>query len=185
MQLWFSQCGTRGQPRRATPPPSGHPGWLRGWRYRRLGAVGLNEAARQEGTTPTAQARIASAGWAKWTPVNAAAIAAHLYGGGGLLAVNAHRVCAQKRVAASSYARVLRKKIELASSPDPEDTEKAAKHPIDIEKVQRQLSCVQWAVPALTGYLVILNDLHGAQQRPLEQLHGMWEHARSATPLLP
>ncbi|KOG72342.1 MULTISPECIES: hypothetical protein [Streptomyces] len=165
-----------------------------------MGAVGLNGAAKKEGGTETARARIASAGWTKWMPVSAAAVAAHLYGGGGLLAVNAHRVCKQKGVAgsttaktvvtaaalaATAYARVLGKKIELASSPDPQDTEKAAKHPIDTAKAQRQLACVQWAVPALTGGLVVLNALHGEQQRPLEQLHGMWEHARAVTPLLP
>jgi hypothetical protein len=39
-------------------------------------------------------------------------------------------------------------------------------------------------VPALTGCLVVLNALHGEQQRPLEQLHGMWRHARSVTPFM-
>lgn len=165
-----------------------------------MGAVGLNGAARQEGATETAAARIASAGWEKWMPVSAAAIGAHLYGGGGLLAVNAHRVATQKGVAASTtaktvitaaalaataYARVLGKKIELASSPDPEHAEKAAQHPIDTDKARRRLACVQWVVPTLTGCLVALNALHGEQQRPLEQLHGMWGHARAVTPLLP
>ncbi|MEV7687746.1 hypothetical protein ACFW1F_13625 [Streptomyces bungoensis] len=163
-----------------------------------MGAVGLNGAARQEGTTETERGRIAAAGWAKWMPVSAAAIGAHLYGGGGLLAANAHRVTRQKGVAASTaaktvltaaalaasaYARVLGKKIDLASSPDPQDAEKAARHPIDTESARRQLACVQWAVPALTGGLVVLNALHGEQQRPLEQLHGMWERARCAAPL--
>ncbi|MER6032967.1 hypothetical protein ACIRU2_15690 [Streptomyces sp. NPDC101169] len=164
-----------------------------------MGAVGLNGAARQEGATWTAQARIASAGWEKWMPVSAAAIGAHLYGGGGLLAVNAHRVVKQKGVgasttaktvvtaaalAATAYARILGKKIDLASSPDPQDAQKAAEHPIDTEQAQRQLACVQWAVPALTGCLVVLNALHGEQQRPLEQLHGLWGHARSVVPLM-
>ncbi|MEU0005684.1 hypothetical protein ABZ079_15700 [Streptomyces sp. NPDC006314] len=165
-----------------------------------MGAVGLNGAAKDEGATDTAGARIASSGWSKWAPVNAAAIGAHLFGGGGLLAVNAHRVAKQKGVAASTtaktavtaaalaataYARVLGKKIELSSSSDPQDAEKAAQHPVDVDKARRQLACVQWAVPALTGCLVVLNALHGEQQRPFEQLHGMWEHARSVTPLIP
>ncbi|MEU3862010.1 hypothetical protein AB0F03_32395 [Streptomyces sp. NPDC028722] len=165
-----------------------------------MGAVGLNGAAKDEGTTDTEAARISSSGWAKWTPVNAAAIGAHLFGGGALLAVNAHRVNTQKGVAASTtaktvvtaaalaataYARFLGKKIELAASPDPRDAEKAAQHPIDTEKAQRHLACVQWAVPALTGGLVVLNALHGEQQRPFEQLHGMWRHARAVTPLIP
>ncbi|MFD7137893.1 hypothetical protein [Streptomyces sp. NPDC059894] len=164
-----------------------------------MGAVGLNGAAKDEGGVEAIRDRISSSGWAKWAPVNAAAIGAHLYGGGGLLAANAHRVATQKGVAASTtaktvvtaaalaataYARVLGKKIELASSSDPEDTEKAAKHPIDIDKARRQLACAQWAVPALTGCLVVLNALHGEQQRPVEQIPGIWERARSATPFV-
>ncbi|MFJ8806345.1 hypothetical protein [Streptomyces sp. NPDC102490] len=165
-----------------------------------MGAVGLNGAAEHEGSTVAARARIASVGWTKWVPVNAAAIGAHLFGGGGLLAVNAHRVKTQHGVgasttaktvvtaaalAATAYARVLGKKVEWAASANPDDTEKGARHPIDLGKARRQLACVQWTVPALTGCLVVLNALHGEQQRPREQLHGMWEHARAMTPLIP
>ncbi|MET9803049.1 hypothetical protein [Streptomyces sp. NPDC006368] len=162
-----------------------------------MGAVGLNGAARDEGGTWETTARIASSGWAKWTPVNAAAIAVHLVGSSGLLAVNAARIPAQQGVAASTlaktvltgvalavtaYSRVLGKKIELAASSDPQDAEKAAKHPIDTDKAQRQLACAQWAVPALTGGLLLLNALHGEQQRPAEQARGMWQRARSMAP---
>ncbi|MCX5000481.1 hypothetical protein ABZ722_31580 [Streptomyces longwoodensis] len=161
-----------------------------------MGAVGLNGAAKDEGGTETTTDRISSAGWAKWTPVNAAAIGAHLFGGGGLLAVNAQRVATQQGVAASTvaktvvtaaalaataYARVLGKKVELASSTDPDDLEKARQHPVDLHKARRQLACAQWAVPALTGCLVVLNALHGEQQRPSQQVPGMWERAMSAT----
>ncbi|MFE5833708.1 hypothetical protein ACFQ8W_26125 [Streptomyces sp. NPDC056508] len=164
-----------------------------------MGAVGLNGAAEDEGGTQTATDRIASAGWAKWTPVNAAAIGAHLFGSGGLLAVNAHRVVTQRGVASSTAAktvvtgaalaatacaRVLGKKIELASSPDPQDAEEAREHPVDLDKAHRQLACAQWAVPALTGCLVVLNALHGEQQRPAEQASGVWERARSVSPFM-
>ncbi|MEU9556433.1 hypothetical protein [Streptomyces fumanus] len=163
-----------------------------------MGAVGLNGAAHDEGGTQTATDRISSSGWAKWTPVNAAAIGAHLFGGGGLLAANAHRVATQQGVAASTtaktlvtaaalaataYTRVLGKKIELASSTDPSDVEKAQQHPVDLVKARRQLVYAQWAVPALTGCLVVLNALHGEQQRPVEQVPGMWQRARSMTHL--
>ncbi|MFG2358409.1 hypothetical protein [Streptomyces sp. NPDC048521] len=162
-----------------------------------MGAIGLNGAAKDEGGTEATKDRISSSGWAKWAPVNAAAIGAHLFGGGGLLAVNAHRVAAQQGVAASTtaktvvtaaalaataYARVLGKKVELSS--DPADAEKAQKHPIDLHKARRQLAYAQWAVPALTGCLVVLNALHGEQQRPTEQIPGLWERARSATHLM-
>ncbi|URM92506.1 hypothetical protein LUW75_23985 [Streptomyces sp. MRC013] len=162
-----------------------------------MGAVGLNGAARDEGGTWTATARISSSGWARWTPVNAAAIAAHLIGSAGLLVVNAPRVAAQQGVAASTlaktvltgaalaataYSRVLGKKIELAASSDPEDVRKAAEHPIDTDRAQRGLTRMQWAVPALTGGLVVLTALHGEQQRPAEQARGMRRRMRSTSP---
>ncbi|WP_411076104.1 hypothetical protein [Streptomyces sp. cmx-4-7] len=165
-----------------------------------MGAVGLNGAAKDEGGTEAATDRIASAGWARWTPVNAAAIGAHLFGGGGLLAVNAHRVATQQGVAASTtaktvvtaaalaataYARVLGKEVELAASSDPQDAEKSADHPVDLDKARRQLAWAQWAVPALTGCLVVLNALHGEQQRADQQVAGMWERARSVNPFMP
>ncbi|MFV0126664.1 hypothetical protein ACLGI4_02930 [Streptomyces sp. HMX112] len=165
-----------------------------------MGAVGLNGAARAEGETQTSTARIASSGWAKWTPVSAAAIGTHLIGGSGLLAANAARVAGQQGVAASTmaktaltgaalaataYSRMLGKKIELASSTDPEDTEKAAKHPVGTDRAHRQLAFMQWAVPALTGGLLVLNALHGEQQRPEEQNRGMWQRAMSRTPHMP
>ncbi|MER7895678.1 hypothetical protein ABTX62_05990 [Streptomyces sp. NPDC096046] len=164
-----------------------------------MGAVGLNGAAQDEGGVEAGRDRISSSGWAKWAPVNAAAVGAHLFGGGGLLAVNAHRVATQQGVgastaaktvvtaaalAATAYARILGKKVELASSTDHGDAEQAEKHPIDLDKARRHLAATQWAVPALTGCLVVLNALHGEQQRPVEQVPGMWERARSAAHLM-
>ncbi|MFE9627740.1 hypothetical protein [Streptomyces sp. NPDC006527] len=165
-----------------------------------MGAVGLNGAARAEGGTQAVTARIASSGWAKWAPVNAAAIGTHFVGSSGLLAANAARVATQQGVAASTvaktvltgaalavtaYSRVLGKKIELASSSDPEDAEKAREHPVDTDKAQRQLAFLQWTIPALTGGMLVLNALHGEQQRPEEQARGMWQRAMSRTPHMP
>lgn len=162
-----------------------------------MGAVGLNSAAAAEGGTWRNTARIASAGGAKWTPVNAAAIALHLAGGSGLLAANATRVATQQGVAASTiaktvltgaalaataYSRILGKKIELASSEDPEDLGKAEEHPVDVDKAQHDLAWVQWALPVLTGGLIVLNALHGEQQRPAEQSQGMLQRAESMLP---
>jgi hypothetical protein len=147
-----------------------------------MGAVGLNQAAVPE--KEVSAERVAFWGWARWTPVNAAAIAVHLGGGAAILASNAHRVAGQKGVAASTiaksvvtaaalaatgYSRVLGKKVELASSGSPDDAEK---HPVDLEAARR-------AVPGLTGLLVVLNALHGEQQRPAEQAAGFAERVRS------
>jgi hypothetical protein len=161
-----------------------------------MGAVGLNGAARSAVKEPGLAARIASTGWAAWTPVNAAAIGAHLVGGAGLLGANSARVAYQSGVgastlaktvltgaalAATAYSRVLGKKIELASSPDSEDQEAAADHPVDLDQAQRHLAMLQWAVPALTAGMLVLNALHGEQQRPEQQQAGMLR--RAASPL--
>ncbi|MGW7056107.1 hypothetical protein [Streptomyces sp. NPDC054887] len=162
-----------------------------------MGAVGLNGAARKTGGDEMSTARIASAGWAAWTPVNAAAIGAHLVGGAGVLGANSARVAYQQGVAASTvaklvltgaalaataYTRVLGKKVELASSPDPADVERAAEHPVELDQAQRRLMVLQWAIPALTAGVLVLNALHGEQQRPEQQRLGMMR--RAASPLV-
>ena len=118
-----------------------------------MGAVGLNGAAEDEGGN-LRTAQIASHGWARWTPLNAAAIGMHLLGGAGVLLVNRRRVVGQRGVGASTmakalltaaalgvtgYSRVLGKKIELAASPDPVHAEKAEAVPIGVEQAQQQL----------------------------------------------
>ena len=59
-----------------------------------MGAVGLNGAANDV-DDPTDRAKVASAGWARWAPVNAAAIGAHLIGGVGLILGNRQRLAVQ------------------------------------------------------------------------------------------
>ena len=58
------------------------------------GAVAVNDAAADV-TDPNQRLHVANAGWARWTPVNMAAIGAHLVGGAGLLLANKGRVAAQ------------------------------------------------------------------------------------------
>jgi hypothetical protein len=56
-----------------------------------IGAVGLNGAAAA--VDPAEQRlRVANAGWARWTPVNLAGIAAHVAGGTMLLVANKGRL---------------------------------------------------------------------------------------------
>ncbi len=156
-----------------------------------MGAVGLNGAAEREGGN-LRTAQIASDGWARWTPVNAAAIGAHLVGAVGILATNRKRVVGQRGVGASTvaktvltgaalavtgYSRVLGKKIELASSPEQASAERAEEVPVGVEQAQRQLRVTQWTIPLLTGALEVLNALHGEQQRPREQLRGVAKRA--------
>ncbi|MFD4572208.1 hypothetical protein ACFWNK_15310 [Streptomyces sp. NPDC058417] len=152
-----------------------------------MGAVGLNGAAEEEGVTDVSTARIASAGWAKWAPLGALAVGAHLLGGSGVLVANRDRVRDQKGVAASTvtktlltgaalaataYTRVLGKKVDLATSQEEEQREAAEQVPVGTRQAQKQLVLMQWVVPALTAGLVVLNALHGEQQRPSQQLRG-------------
>lgn len=93
-----------------------------------FGLTGLNAAAEEAGDRRTAD-KLESIGWAKWSPVNTAAMAAHTVGGLGLLTTNGKRAVAQKghtatvvtkfaltgaAVAASVYTRLVGKKIEDA-----------------------------------------------------------------------
>ncbi|GGX81294.1 hypothetical protein [Streptomyces fructofermentans] len=152
-----------------------------------MGAVGLNGAAEKEGVTDVGTTRIASAGWAKWAPVGVVAVGAHLLGGTGLLVANRGRVRDQKGVAgstaaktaltsaalvATAYTRALGKKVDLATSQKEEDRETAEEAPLSQQDAQKQLALMQWVVPALTAGLVVLNALHGEQQRPAQQVRG-------------
>ncbi|MGW8488277.1 hypothetical protein [Streptomyces sp. NPDC055886] len=160
-----------------------------------MGAVGVNGAAEEEGVTDVGTARIASAGWARWAPLGAVAIGAHLLGGAGILVANRDRVRGQKGVtastvaktvltgaalAATAYARVLGKKVDLATSQKEEDQEAAEEFPVDVSQAQSQLALMQWAVPALTAGLVVLNAVHGEQQRPSQQVRGALRHTLDA-----
>ncbi|GAA3502769.1 hypothetical protein GCM10019016_098780 [Streptomyces prasinosporus] len=158
-----------------------------------MGAVGLNGAARSEGDTEQTSRRFESTGWARWTPVNAAAIAGHLVGSVGLLEANAARVAGQRGVGASSlaktavttaalavtaYSRAQGKKVErLSQAPRQEGTEQLEQDQEEARAARRQLTVLQWAVPALTGGLIVLNALHGEQQRPWQQVLGRLQRA--------
>jgi hypothetical protein len=152
------------------------------------GAVAVNGAAADV-SDPHQRLHVANAGWARWTPVNLAAIAAHLVGGAGLLFANKGRVVAQRGVGASTaakaaltiaalgvtaYSRALGRKLEQAdAAPVESGTEPGSDTPADVAKAQQQLKVAQWVVPALTGGIAVLNSVEGEQQRPGQQLRGI------------
>ena len=143
-------------------------------------AVALNPAAAHAGS-PSATGAVANAGWDRWTPVNAAAIGAHLAGSVGELVGNRTRLAAQQgaggtalaktgltvaALAVTGYSRLLGRKVANESDvPALAATEPAASTPDDVAKAQRRLSVLQWAVPAITGALIIVSSLAGEQQR--------------------
>lgn len=153
-----------------------------------MGAIGVNGAA-EDVSDPSERARVASAGWGRWTPYNAAAIGAHLIGGAVLAAANRERVQQQKgalantaiktavtgvALAITAYSRVLGNKVSGAGFVPAEGGVKpGAGTPDDVAKAQQQLRALQWAIPGLTAALVALGAQQGEQQRPSQVARGL------------
>ena len=146
-----------------------------------MGAVGLNDAAGAV-DDPAQRARVANAGWARWTPVNLGAIGAHLLGGMILTRANRSRVAMQQGAATATtvkailtlgalgitaYSRALGQKVMNAGDvPVDDGTQPTALTPPDVEDAQRRLQMLQWAIPAVTGAMLVANAVMGEQQRP-------------------
>ena len=151
-------------------------------------AIALNAAAGAAGS-PQAAGAVTNAGWDRWTPANGAAIGAHLVGSIGQLAGNRDRVRNDKRVATmalvktgltagalgvSAWSRMLGKRVSQRSVVAVDDaTTPSARTPHDVGDAQRQLTTLQWVVPALTGALVVVSSFAGEQQRPRALLSGL------------
>lgn len=153
-----------------------------------MGAIGLNGAGAAV-LDDKERARVASAGWAKWTPVNATAIGAHLLGAAAMLNANKGRVAGQKGVGVNSvaktaltaaalgvtaYSRVLGKKIEKAGPvPTQGPTDPSSETPTEVAAAMKQEKLAQWAIPAVTGGLLVLSALQGEQQKASEVTSGV------------
>jgi hypothetical protein len=150
-------------------------------------AVSLNPAAGEAGDARSA-GKVANEGWNRWTPVNAAAIGATLAGSVGQLSGNSSRLLAQEGVGAMSaaktgltvaalgvtgYSRLLGMKVNRQQDvPAESGTEPAVTTPEDVAKAQRQLAVLQWAIPVITGALVVISAFAGEQQRASEVQKG-------------
>ncbi len=151
-------------------------------------AVSLNAAAGQAGVSSRTGA-VANVGWDRWTPVNAAAIGAHLVGSIGQLAGNEARIRGQRGVgtmvvaktaltaaalAATGYSRIVGRKVSKQTDvPAASGTEPAPSTPPEVAAAQKQLATLQWVVPALTGALVVVSAFAGEQQRYSEVKKGV------------
>ena len=69
-----------------------------------MGAVGLNGGA-SDVADPADRARVSAAGWARWAPVQAAAIGVHAIGGLGLILANKCRASAQAGAGANTVVK--------------------------------------------------------------------------------
>jgi hypothetical protein len=146
-------------------------------------AVALNPAASAAGDASDTGA-VANVGWDRWTPVNAAAIGAHVVGSLGQIKGNAGRIHGQQGVASmalaktaltaaalgiTAYSRVLGRKVsEQTAVPAESGTEPAPSTPPEVAAAQQQLRMLQWAVPAVTGALVVISAFAGEQERASE-----------------
>ncbi|MET7835447.1 hypothetical protein [Micromonospora sediminicola] len=157
-----------------------------------MGALGVNGAAARIDDT-TQRLPVASAGWARWTPVNAAAIGAHLAGAVGELVTESPRMARQAGVgkasavktgltvaalAVTGYSRLVGMKLEKAGGPPVEGTTEPNHHtPANVAASQRQMKMLQWAIPALTGALVVVTAYMSEQQKPGQVFRGMLNRA--------
>lgn len=159
-----------------------------------MGAVGLNGASGDV-KDPTERTRIAGNGWARWAPVNAVAIGAHVVGGIGLLVANRGRVGSQDGVGAnttvktvltvaatattaySGYLGAKLKKLDDGDTVAASGTQPSRSTPNESASVQQQLRVVQWVTPVLTGLVVALGAQQGEQQKTGEVLTGKVEKA--------
>lgn len=153
-------------------------------------AVALNRAAgAAAGNGDSSRVgAVANAGWDAWTPVNAAAIAAHLAGSVAFLASDAERVQAQQGVGsmslvktgvtaaalgATAWSRVLGRTVSRAEDvPAESGTSPTAVTPPKVAAAQKKLRVLQWVIPALTGSLVVISALASEQLRPEEVATG-------------
>ena len=167
-----------------------------------MGAVGVNGAAAAA-KDPTERARLSSIGWGKWVPVQVAAVGAHAVGGIGLMISNKRRLAAQPGagsvtavklvltgVAAgvTAYSGVLGSRVAKHADEGAKGaTEPGPTSSPELAKAQSQLKACQWAIPALTGVLMVLGVVEGEQQRGAaglldlgsdEALHGVKQAIR-------
>jgi len=154
-----------------------------------MGAVGLNGAAAQI-DDPTERARIATQGWKRWAPVNATAIGAHLVRGAVIVVANQKRIGGQAGVAswtiaktavtgaalaATAWSGVLGAKLATAEDNVHAEgaTEPSWQTSPDVARAQKGLRPLQWAIPVLTGALLVMSARMGEQQRPSEVTTGV------------
>jgi hypothetical protein len=145
-----------------------------------MGATGLNGAAAKA-KDPVERLTLSSLGWARWAPVQLAALSVHAVGGAGLIMANRRRLAMQQgarsntgvklaltvAAAVTSFwsASLGKKMAEHASEGTRGTTEPSGSASPMLQSTQRQQKILQWATPVLTGVLLIMAAQQGEQQR--------------------
>ena len=153
-----------------------------------MGAIGLNGAANQVKDNHDRGAT-ASAGWARWAPVNAAAIGVHAIGGIGLILANKGRVAGQSGVAANTIVKAALTGVALASTtyagvkgktvadagqfPADGAVIPSEATPFEVAAAQQRLRIAQWVTPVVTAIIIVLGAAQGEQQRPSQVVKGL------------
>ncbi|WP_298993144.1 hypothetical protein [uncultured Pseudokineococcus sp.] len=153
-----------------------------------MGAVGLNGASGHV-QDPTDRLPVAAAGWARWAPLQGAAIGAHLLGGAVLLHRNKGRAAAQAGVRANTTAKLAltgaallatartgalgAKTTTVGSVPTRTGVVPVAATPGDVATLLHQLRVWQWAPPVLTGAVIALTSQQGELQKPDQITRGL------------
>lgn len=141
-----------------------------------MGATALRRAAAAGSPSPWAGE---DAGWSAWQPVQYSAMVAQVVSGAAITVANRKRVFAQRGVAKVSLVRAgvlaaalgatflaARSGRAASQAHQDGDTDRAA-------SLERRTRILQWAVPGLTGTLIVLDAIQGEQQRPLQVLTGV------------
>lgn len=156
-----------------------------------MGAVGLNGAA-SHARDPHERLTLSSKGWGMWAPVNATAVGAHVVGSVALIAANRTRLATQPGASlntvvktgltvlaagVTAYSGMLGAKVgkqaEEAGEGGESATEPGGSTSPELAAALKQLKAMQWAIPVLTGVLVVLSAQQGEQQRN-EPLVSRW-----------
>ena len=140
-----------------------------------MGAVALNPAAG-EGDDSREQADIADEGWTRWGPVQGAAIGLHLLSGIAIVADNRRRVVGHRPTTVAVVAKtaltgaaVLASGAAYRVGAELGDAQQDAGHdPAAARRVRSLASTMrwlQWATPATTAGILVLDAFLGEQQR--------------------
>lgn len=140
-----------------------------------MGAVGLNPAA-SEGDTHKERAEIADKGWTKWGPVQGAAVGLHLLSGLAIVADNQRRTLTHPPTTVAVVLKTALTGAAVAASGAAylygarlgEAREAAGENPVARKQARdltQRMRWLQWATPATTGGLLILDAYLGEQQR--------------------
>jgi hypothetical protein len=137
-----------------------------------MGAIAVNSTARRAEDL-SQRHRLSSHGWERWAPFNAAAVGTHLVGATGLLLADRDKLARERRdrttalvkggltVGALAVTVLARRRgqviTEHLDNPSEGPDGSGAGSPGSFAHAKDQLRVLHWAVPALTGGVLVLS----------------------------